>query len=134
MAIENGHHVSVRHLADLGAMGSVTLVVVEDKVVELVALVVFLFDLPIKERAKWVPLHEAIEQVVYLLRLPDELALNRGKHDLVAFDFAERVRDGDCCLIGHVGSLGCGTMRISGGGRRRCGDDVGLWCRAMDNP
>ena len=84
-------------------MGQITLMVVEDEVVELVALVVLLLDLPIQERAEGIPLHKTVEQVVDLVWLPDELTLNCGEHDLVTFDLTESVRDRDCCLIGHVG-------------------------------
>ena len=37
-------------------------------------------NVPEQEGPKWVPLHEAIEQPLNLLRLPDELTLNRGKN------------------------------------------------------
>ena len=77
----------------------VAFMVVQHEVIELVAVVVLLIDLPTKESPERIALHKAVEQSADLLWPPYEFALNRWQYDVVPFDLAEGFRDGDGCLV-----------------------------------
>lgn len=68
----------------------ITLVVIANEVEESVLATVLWFDSPVEKRSKWVPLHEAVEQVADLLRAPDKLTLYRWQHQVMTMDFFQR--------------------------------------------
>ena len=99
LAVEHCRYVPIWEFAQARAMWMVFLVVVANEVVELIVLIVLLFDLPVEESAEGIALYEAVEQRADLLRLPNELPLYGWQDDVVAFDPPEGVLDRDRCLV-----------------------------------
>src|SRR5699024_7552355 len=63
-------------------------------------------DLPGEEAADRVAAHDAVEQGDHLSRLPDVLALDRGKDQILSLDLCERRSDGGRRKVRHQASMG----------------------------
>ena len=93
-------------------MWIISFVVLADKVVELIAGVVLLANLPVKEGAEGVALHEAVKQSADLLWLPYKLALDGRQHELMAFDLVECLLDRYRCLVHHESFYGLRLRKV----------------------
>jgi hypothetical protein len=83
-------------------VGVVTLVVLAGEIKELKRPGSLPLDFPEEERPNRKPLHQAVEEAVNLLGLPNEFPLNGGQHIIVLPNPIESGLDCDRCLVWHV--------------------------------
>ena len=95
LTVEHGRNRPVPGGLGFGVVNPVPFVVIPQELVELELVSPLLLDLPEEKRPNRVVFHEGIEEPDDLLRLPDELALDGGKHVGSAVDLIQRFENGN---------------------------------------